>query len=622
MAFDSTTVADQCENSVFSNGDRTLTAAEVVQYIGAYPAEAISELTLTLDGVATDYKVYFEVSGDDLTEPSGYPDTTFGFLLYTYWVANRCTDPACNCGSDDAHSFGVTLAPNNTPYTIATTVRGGYPGSFSGTDVLADGDVFGVAVWLKWDVVYETYGYKVWLSKNGTWYSSGDPTDWDDAGVVITGEIDPATDPYVKIYVRTLPNLQATEQFGAANLSYTPPAGYTDFDTLSDTSPFYRELDDGVGVDATEEPLRQTFMTSEVTAGFSPLTTGGYGFPLSEDYTFSDVVYEIEGKSISESLGVSPSLASNAIQVIAIAALSGLSDLPAVSFRASVDDSAGFDDAFVIGIGNVLASAFGLSPSLSSQLQAYRVIDDVPGLHDETGYGFYLTADAAIGVAVDYSLLYAFSLVLSDEAGADDAPAAAVGFIHVVSDQLGVDEAPSTIISAIESVSDAAALGGLLRLPDAEYVAWVVNSENLALSRYSGYSFNSLAAFKTTYLGATDTGIYELEGADDAGTDIDARIRTGLMEFGSSRQKAMPSAYLGYTADGSLGLKVITTEGGTKTETWYKLTETKGAPDTSRIKVGKGLKARYWGFELSNVDGSDFEVDHLHLYPVILTRRI
>jgi hypothetical protein len=39
------------------------------------------------------------------------------------------------------------------------------------------------------------------------------------------------------------------------------------------------------------------------------------------------------------------------------------------------------------------------------------------------------------------------------------------------------------------------------------------------------------------------------------------------------------------------------------------------------VKMGRGVKSRYWQFTISNVDGADFEIDELVLLPIILKRR-
>ena len=169
--------------------------------------------------------------------------------------------------------------------------------------------------------------------------------------------------------------------------------------------------------------------------------------------------------------------------------------------------------------------------------------------------------------------------------------------------------------------------GGAISLPDGVFSAIVLNTESMGISEYSNYPFNSFGKLENDYLGASDTDIYKLTGDDDAGTDIDAVIRTGMTNFGTNVFKRVPRAYLGYTSDGGLIMKTISTSGGTKTERWYELTPRTGdhasaAPTAARIKLGRGIKATYWQFELINKLGSDFDIDMLQLYPMILSRRV
>ena len=100
-------------------------------------------------------------------------------------------------------------------------------------------------------------------------------------------------------------------------------------------------------------------------------------------------------------------------------------------------------------------------------------------------------------------------------------------------------------------------------------------------------------------------------------------IKTGISNLGSGLKKRVPRAYIGYTSDGTLLLKTITTQTGQKIERWYQLGEhTADAPYQGRVKMARGVDSVYWQFELTNIDGADFEIDTLQLYPVAITRRI
>lgn len=97
-----------------------------------------------------------------------------------------------------------------------------------------------------------------------------------------------------------------------------------------------------------------------------------------------------------------------------------------------------------------------------------------------------------------------------------------------------------------------------------------------------------------------------------------------MLDFGTSRMKRIRSAYLGYTATNELVMRVRAVSQGELSEHWYKATHTKtpNAPDGGYMPVGQGLKSRYWQFELTNIDGGDFEIDQVELHPLVLNRRV
>ena len=99
-------------------------------------------------------------------------------------------------------------------------------------------------------------------------------------------------------------------------------------------------------------------------------------------------------------------------------------------------------------------------------------------------------------------------------------------------------------------------------------------------------------------------------------------MRTGLWDFDIVEKKVIPECYLGYSSDGTIVLKLMAVEQGERNEYWYTLTRTKDTEDTDRVLLPRGVRARYYQFELADVDGGDFRFDTITLYPVVLTRRI
>jgi hypothetical protein len=155
--------------------------------------------------------------------------------------------------------------------------------------------------------------------------------------------------------------------------------------------------------------------------------------------------------------------------------------------------------------------------------------------------------------------------------------------------------------------------------------AWVMNTEaGMPISEYDNYLFTSMTTFKGRSFGTTDSGLFELEGDTDIGDPITAQVESMMLDFGTSRMKRIRTAYMGYTSSNELVLKVMSVDDGELFEHWYKASPvgSNTAPRTGMVEVGQGLRSRYWQFELTNVDGGDFELDVLELYPLFLGRRV
>jgi hypothetical protein len=155
------------------------------------------------------------------------------------------------------------------------------------------------------------------------------------------------------------------------------------------------------------------------------------------------------------------------------------------------------------------------------------------------------------------------------------------------------------------------------------YNGIVMNLRNKAITEYDSYDFNALGYWQGTSYGTKTDGIYRLEGANDAGVDIAAHILTAVTDFGHSVSSRVERAYLGVRNDGTLTLKVIARQDDdTKVAHLYDMTEVGSTLRRERVKLGKGVRAAYFQFELSNTAGGDFELDEMVLVPIALARRI
>jgi hypothetical protein len=203
-------------------------------------------------------------------------------------------------------------------------------------------------------------------------------------------------------------------------------------------------------------------------------------------------------------------------------------------------------------------------------------------------------------------------------------PAGRATFAALVSEDVAMAGAAAVQADLVAKIEEGVAFMATFNLPDGVHVAWVLNAETRAYSSYTNFPFNSFARLGDRYYGCSDTGIYLLEGNDDDGTPIDARVRLGMETYGTSALKGAEAMYLGYRADGNMVLKVIVTgDDGALQEHWYAL-EARPAQEITygRAKIGRGLRSAYWGFEIANVNGADFELDGLKWLPLVKERRV
>lgn len=194
----------------------------------------------------------------------------------------------------------------------------------------------------------------------------------------------------------------------------------------------------------------------------------------------------------------------------------------------------------------------------------------------------------------------------------------------VLAERVGLGAAPASGAELHSVIEEAIGLFLTLAIDDQQYIAWVLNSTGRGLSNYRNYPFNSFARIGDRYYGASSMGLYRLGGPSDAGEPIAAKLRIGLSNLGESRLKRLPEAFVAYTSDGTLLLRVIVVdeETGEKAAATYMLPELPAtAPRMSRWKPGKGLESVEWDFQIENTDGADFALKELQWRPVYLSRR-
>lgn len=148
-------------------------------------------------------------------------------------------------------------------------------------------------------------------------------------------------------------------------------------------------------------------------------------------------------------------------------------------------------------------------------------------------------------------------------------------------------------------------------------VAWVVNAESSASTRYDTYGFNSFARIGGKHYGARQDGVYLLEGTSDAGEPITSGVSFGKQDFGTQALKHMDAVYAGVSSTGTLFLKV----GDGKNSYTYKARRKDDHMRTQRFDIGRGLRANYFDLQLTSTADA-FELDSVTFHVLPSSRRI
>lgn len=305
----------------------------------------------------------------------------------------------------------------------------------------------------------------------------------------------------------------------------------------------------------------------------------------------------------------------------------GFADAMAVVLRELVEEGFEFNGDLTdnyTAIGRVM-DALMLAGSASTQLEARNAI--VVALAMQVLLDMFakeqLTDSVAFNAAAGDVLVAMQQLVDGILLEASTEATATIGTL--VRDTLGVEDEPATALEAHTAIRDSIAFTLRLNLDSGEYVAYVMNTVNKALSSYTQFPFNSFASFNGTDYGMTPDGIRRLGGADDDGEAINSRFRLAFTNLGTGALKRMRAAYLGLTSTGDLRLKVIVVNPNDKKREahYYRLRATPSdGPVPVRMKIGEGLRTVYWGFEVESIDGVQWVIDQMQLFPIILEQRM
>lgn len=340
-------------------------------------------------------------------------------------------------------------------------------------------------------------------------------------------------------------------------------------------------------------PVAQTIgaspdATYTVIWGPSALETWGAADALTPGFTYVPVQAETVGlladltpgwpKTATDTLQIAPSLS----VVMALSVLEGLGMLgpasAAMTYYPVFAETLRYSDLLTRFFGGDVSETIGVEPTLTVLPRLVRTAEET-----------YTLSENATPILV-------IRVTLADELGIEDV------------------DTPQAIFGLL--VSEEAEITTAYVAPNGNVTTWAVNSRTGGVTEYQNYNFNSFAQLGHKYLGASSDGLFELNGDDDVGTDIIPKIRSGYAQFNGSRFSGFKAAYLGIRATGDLVFRLISGDGST-----YVYAVKARDMETVKVQLGKGLRARYFAFELEGT-GQDLDLETVELVPMVSTRRV
>ncbi|MDD3853792.1 MAG: hypothetical protein PHD40_09115, partial [Syntrophomonadaceae bacterium] len=144
-----------------------------------------------------------------------------------------------------------------------------------------------------------------------------------------------------------------------------------------------------------------------------------------------------------------------------------------------------------------------------------------------------------------------------------------------------------------------------------------LNTEINAISLYTGWDINSMCEFNGEILCASEDGIFINSGDTDDGVDIDAYFTLFSSDLGINRVKRIRKIYItGYLT----GFLKVTSIFDTSEKTTYTVACPASLAETQVI-IGTNYdeQGSLVGLKISNVDGSDFDIDTITMLLTVLS---
>lgn len=282
----------------------------------------------------------------------------------------------------------------------------------------------------------------------------------------------------------------------------------------------------------------------------------------------------------------------------------------------SATDSVGVAVVMSSAVGAQVAERLGLVEVLAPKATYGLVSTDRVRVSDSVLRFLGGGVVEGLGISDGITPLYYINRTLTDGVQISETVAPRLLLRVTASESVAIDDTQAIKMLFNPTVVDGVEITAAYISPNGQFTTWAVNTNKGFVSEYTNYEFNSFASIGRKYIGAASTGLYELNGDDDAGQAIVAAIKGGYFQFGGARLSSFKAIYLGVRGEGDFVLRLETGDGKT-----YNYAVTVESLKTAKINVGKGIRSRYFSYELVST-GQDFDLESIEFLPIVANRRV
>lgn len=369
-----------------------------------------------------------------------------------------------------------------------------------------------------------------------------------------------------------------SESLDGSTWVVTQPEGFKTLDVVDPVRSQLTTLTQALSLSPSLSAVIGLVLIERIRVSQSDIPNHKFHFTMSETAAFVDQLSRAIPLALTETVTVTPvQVVQRAIRVIEALQIADVI-APAILYHFTLSDQ--------LIIADVIAKFLG-----ADALDALTVTDTMAAVAGKGGQ-----IDETITIAETITPMFMLRVIAEETLEIADANVVQMLF-------------NGELTEAIE-------IAGMYLGPSGSVTTWAMNTRSAGVTEYQNYAFNSFARLGNKYLGATQDGLYELLGDNDDGTSIIATIRSGFAQWAGTHLGSFKAAYLAVRGDGNFVLKVLTADG--KTYVYQVMAQ---SMKTVKVNMGKGLRARYFAFELIS-SGQDFDLDTLEFIPLVAGRRV